>query len=191
MVKGKYVIIAMVGIGMTLAGFGWWVRYNSSQKVLAVWGSDAVVSIRTSKRAELLTVVPSSETADASATTDAAAPDTISETITVEPPNCPSETIQLGPPVDITKAPGLIHARHHLVHEKGFNWDAPREEGATPDWKVALRFASDDQKAATILLDFASNRAYLLERNVEVGMRPIIADALKRFLVDFKIDVTK
>lgn len=180
MVKGKYVISAMVGIGMILAGFGWWVRYKSSQKVLAVWGPDAVVAIRTSDRAELLPVLKAGE---GDAELGEGEPE---ETISIESSNYPVQSVGAGKAIDITEAPGLIHARHHLVHEKGFNWDAPREDGCEPKWTIAFRFTNND-KIATMLLDFECNRAYLVERKTEVGMRPIIADALKRFLADFDL----
>lgn len=177
--QGKFVILAMVGIGSALAGFGWWVRYSGSQQVLAVWGPQAVVAIRTGEPVELFAVgLPANGQ--------------LGGVIRIEPEDYPPSSVVASEPIDITKAPGLIHARHHLVHQKGFDWDSPRDRNCTPHWEVAMRFKRDGI-TATIVLDFTCNRAYLVERKTEVGMRPIIADALKRFLADFELpdsDVT-
>lgn len=174
--QGKFVIIAMVAIGAAMAGFGWWVRYTRSQKVLQVWGPQAVIAIRTGDLAELLPVSPVGDVP----------PGRSVGRLDIEPNGYPHQSIALQTARDITDAPGLIHARHHLVHEKGFDWDTPRADNCTPVWEVAFRF-SDEANVATVVLDFACNRAYLVERKTEVGMKPIIADALKKFLHDFDV----
>ena len=152
-ISGKLVISTMVGVGVAMAVFAWWARYSASQQVLATWGKDAVVAIRTGKKVELLRGISYDQTRELA-----------------------FDEIR-----DISKTPGLIHARHHLVHQKGFHWDAEREAGVKPTWEVGLRFTQED-RVATMLLDFESGRALLIEKQAEVTMRPIIIDALKKFL---------
>lgn len=153
MISGKIVISTMVGVGVALAAFAWWARYSASQQVLEAWGKDAVIAIRTGKNVELLRGVSRTESGEF----------VFEET------------------TDISKTPGLIHARHHLVHQKGFRWEAERTENEPPNWETGLRFTRDN-RVATMLFDFDSARAYLLENQAEVTMRPIIVDALKKFL---------
>ena len=163
MISGKLVISTMVGVGVALAAFAWWARYSASQQVLATWGKDAVIAIRTGEKAELLRGIRRDEADKASANAGSPA-DLVFNEVT-----------------DISKTPGLIHARHHLVHQKGFHWEAEREDGVPPTWKVGLRFTRED-RVATMLFDFDSGRALLVENQAEVTMRPIIVDALKKFL---------
>jgi|GEM_PF-5548011 len=161
MISGKLVISTMVGVGVVLAAFAWWSRYSASQQVLATLGKDAVIAIRTGEKAELLRGI---RLAGKDQAEDNLAFDFTFDEVT-----------------DISKTPGLIHARHHLVHQKGFHWDAEREDGVEPTWEVGLRFTRED-RVATMLFDFGSGRALLVEKQAEVTIRPIIIDALKKFL---------
>lgn len=156
-----------------MAIFAWWARYHRSQKVLSKWGRDAVVAIRSGAQVELLRLTPLSDEASG-------------ETIVFQPSAPLTEgtrrpaALNIAKVTDISQTPGLIHARHHLVHEKGFAWDAARRENCEPEWSTGLRFSHGDN-VATILLDFQCNRAYLVERRAEVSMQPI-ATSLRTFL---------
>ena len=163
MVQGKFVIIAMVTVGLGLSGFAWWARYQGSRQVLSVWGPDAVIAIRQGREVELLRL--SDEATDEPAT----------ETMKIH-----DREVFVQSRKDITQVPGLIHARHHLIHEKGFDWTEPRPDTCEPTWDVAIRFRLDE-RVATLAMDFQCNRAFLVERDAEVSMKPISA-SMQKFL---------
>jgi hypothetical protein len=165
--RSKTAVVAMVAVGMAMAIFAWWVRYNRSQQVLAIWGRDAVVAIRDGEKVELLRLSRSSEEGSG-------------ETIVLgsEDGNAKS-VLTVDKVTDISQTPGLIHARHHLLQEKGFDWDA-EPDNCLPRWEVGLRF-THGENVATMLLDFQCNRAYLVQRYAEVNMKPIAA-SLSKFL---------
>lgn len=163
MVQGKFVIIAMVTVGLGLSGFAWWARYQGSRQVLSVWGPDAVIAIRQGREVELLRL------------SDTAMEGQSTETMKIQ-----DREVFVQSSTDITQVPGLIHARHHLIHEKGFGWKDPRPDGCEPNWDVAIRFRMD-QRVATLAMDFQCNRAFLVERDAEVSMKPISA-SMRKFL---------
>lgn len=171
--QGKYVICAMVSVGLGMAIFAWWARYSASQRVLATLGPEVAVTVRNGEKVELLTLT--------------AEPDS--------PRSAPPGEVRLNSGEilnyivgqrDITDAPGLIHARHHLLHERGYDWD----EVSTPQpsdllqqpsaWTVGLRF-THDSVTATWLFDFELRRAYVLEQNTMIGIAPI-APSLQTFI---------
>ena len=116
--RGKYVICAMVGVGLTMAMFAWWARYDASQRILEAFGPDVAVAVRNGKTVELLQ-------------------------LSIRPsPSMDGRVLQTpdGQPLayivdrrDISDAPGLIHARHHLLHEQGFEWDEPPKTASPSD----------------------------------------------------------
>lgn len=200
MISGKLVISTIVVVAVAMAGFAWWARYSQSQQVLTVWGKDAVVLIRTGKKVELLKAarqeVPDAGSGErpvqrfelpGSGQSDADQGDTDQGDSGQD--GAKTVSIAFRTERDLSETPGLIHCRHHLVHQKGFDWTANRKEGCDPQWNVGLRFSNVKQdgssnQSATMLFDFACNRVFLVERQAEVTMRPIIADALKEFFAD-------
>ncbi len=173
--RGKAVILTMVLVGVFLAAFAWWARYSRSLAVLENLGREAVIAIRTGEKVELLKLGPVGETAED------AAPPSSNETIVLAAGDASTSPI-LGvlDTRDITKSPGLIHARHHLVHEKGYAWDEARPENYVPAWESAMRF-TDDEITATMLLDLDSRRCYFVESGKEFSLQPILTDALQKF----------
>ena len=175
--QGKLVIGGMVAIGVALAMFAWWARYSRSQKVLAAWGPDAVVAIRIGEKVELLQLRPAEPAA-----TDA--PAYVFIPADERSSGSRAEKLAITQLTNITDAPGLIHARHHLVHEKGFLWEQARSADCRPKWETALRFWNHDV-SATMVFDFRCNRVCLVERETEVSLTPIISEALQFFLAEF------
>lgn len=177
--NGKFVIIAIAVVGVAMSTFAWWVRWSRSQIVLNHWGYEAAVAIRNGEGVELLelTSIPPSDAAEE-----------ISIRTVANPQPAETSKVWVAKTIDISKTPGLIHAKHHLLHVKGLDWDAPREEGCAPEWSVAMRFKHPDH-VATMLFDLQCNRAYLVERNIEVSMAPI-AKGIKTFLGELTTDGT-
>jgi len=162
--RGKLVIVVMVTVGLVLASFAWWNRWSRSQRVITHWGPQAATVIRKGEIVELLWLgdIDSADTHNLVALTGK-----------------PRKIVQH---MNITKAAGLIHARHQLLQDGAFNWEQPRPAGCKPQWNMAIRFVRG-QEVATVVLDFHCQRALLLERNEEVGMQPI-AEAMEKFLYD-------
>lgn len=171
--QGKFVIVAMVAVGLSMAVFAWWARYDASQRVLDRFGPNVAVAVRNGKKVELLTL-SNARPPDKSEAEAVSVPSSDGE-LTVG-----DERLFVTASQEITDAPGLIHARHHLLHEKGFDWEEPRSTTTPSNWTHALRF-THDEGVATWILDFTGNRAYIVERKAEVGMEPI-APSLKKFL---------
>ena len=166
MISGKLVISSMLAVGLSMAIFAWWARYSQSQQVLETWGRDAVVAIRTGKEVELLRATSEDSTEG--------------ESLSIG-----DSTVRFVTTGEISETPGLIHARHHLVHQKGFDWTGGVEGDCQPKWDTGLRFKDAKRnKVSTMLFDFRCNRVHLLENHAEVTMRPIIADALKKFFAE-------
>ncbi len=163
--RGKFVIVLMLVIGVGLASFAWWHRWRRSQTVLTTWGSEAADAIRTGEKVELFRIGQAPRMRGAEV-----------EEITVG-----NHSHLLFDRRDITNSAGLIHARHHLLHEQGFAWDAGDAEDE-PTWDFVLRFTKG-QSVATMAFDFSGQRARLLERDREVSMAPISA-ALQAFVLD-------
>ena len=163
--RGKIVIVMMLVVGVGLASFAWWHRWRRSRAVLTSWGSQAADAIRNGEKVDLFRIGPARQGRGTNA-----------EEITVG-----TQRYLLFDRRDITNSAGLIHARHHLLHEQGFAWHAGDAE-IEPTWDFVLRFTKG-QSVATMALDFSGQRARLLERDREVSMAPISA-ALQAFILD-------
>ena len=172
--RGKSVIIAIVLVGLGLSTFAWWHRWTRSQQVLEHWGEQAAIVIRNGKSVELLRLTPR-----VSGAADIRPQDGTNAASRPAELNIAGATYAVEA-TDISDAAGLIHARHHLLHEQGFVWDEPRDPAQLATWTVALRFQQGNT-TATMALDFAAQRARLVERDVEVSMEPI-APALQTFI---------
>lgn len=167
--QGKFVITAMVAVGLAMAIFAWWARYSASQRVLERFGPTVAVAVRNGDRVELLGL--SRDVGDSA--------------VEVESIRCPARdgktSVYVTDKRDISEAAGLIHARHHLLHDKGFEWDIDSvPANADPNWSVALRFIHG-AGTATWVFDFQRQRAYIVERQTEIGMGPI-APSLQTFI---------
>ena len=161
--RSKLTIVFILFVALSSGVFAWWHRYQQSSRVLELWGSRAIVLARDARQVELLGLAEPSEPAE----TDEAAK--LSERV-------PLEVVQR---TDISDARGLIHARHALIDNANFAWDAPNE--CTPVYEHAIRFTSGDA-VATFLLDLDCRRIYLLEADRGATITPFAATALKKYL---------
>lgn len=180
--QGKIVICTMVAVGIGMAGFAWWARFSASRRILDNFGAQVTVAVRSGEPVELWRLSP------------------VVSAGNLQPVESKQgETLAyVDQRLDITDTPGLIHARHHLLHERGFDWGRreraedptvtePVDARATeiehaPGWGYALHFRHE-RGNATWLLDFARQRAKIIEADVEVGVSPI-APSLEKFVLE-------
>lgn len=164
--RGKFVVLLLFVVGTCMAGFAWWHRYERGQQVLNAWGSDISSAIRLGSRVDLLRLTR----LDANPDVDEAILDSL---------RIGNQRRRITERRDVSKARGLIHARHALLQREAFRWviDDP---ACRPNWEYALRFHHASQ-VATLALDFECQRVYLLERDRQAGMAPI-AGGLQTFV---------
>src|SRR6186997_3305623 len=143
MQRGKLVILAIVGTALVLAGYAWWHRYQQGRRSLTLWGAKQAQLIRHAPRVELLTLGYG---------------DTQNE----------DDSLMIGGrffPVlkraDVSREPGLVHARHVFIEDSSFHWSANASD-CRGNWDYALQF-SNGNESIHLALDLTCGRAYLVE----------------------------
>lgn len=132
--RGKLAVLTMFALALAAATFAWWWNYSRGQRALEFYGPKAAHLIRTAPKVELLIVGPH----------DAAAAESV--------PN-------FGPvirTIDISKAPGLIHARTALLD------DASYQSHVDPVPQVFNRFVRFKDGDDEVVLVFSETRGRIL-----------------------------
>jgi hypothetical protein len=130
--RGKLAVLTMFAVALAAAMFAWWWNYSRGQRALEFYGPKAAHLIRTAPKVELLLVGIS----DAD----------------------PVETLPESGPVmrviDISRAPGLVHARTALLDDASYDWNAV----ALPqEFEHCLRF-SDGKDQVVLAFGTPSGR---------------------------------
>ena len=154
--RGKLVILILFALGLAATAFSWCYRVQSGNQALRFWGSDAAGLIRHAPRVELLLLDPAESSRTAGAERFMA---------------IGRRHFQITSRRDISKAPGLLHARQALIEDINFAWDDSGNQGPL-DWRFAFRF-SDRGQQCTIALDSVCMYAQLGENGRPVSVRPI------------------
>jgi hypothetical protein len=162
--RGKLAVLGLLAVGLVAAGFAWWWNFQHGRKCLEFYGSEAALLIRTAPRVELLELAAST---DNKATSNA-------------------DLLQLGEQsfrivrqLDISKAPGLIHARTALVDDASYRW-GEKPAACPPQIQYAVRFS--DRSSVTLAFDFACERVRRAERGGQAVLIPKVAAGWKSFL---------
>src|SRR4051812_13324226 len=116
--RGWIAVLTMVGLALAAATFAWWWNYERGHRALAFYGADAATLIRTAPTVELFVSAPLE--------TRPAGGEASHET---------GATRQL----DISHAPGLIHARTSLLDDASYDWDAA-PKSSTSGERASVRF---------------------------------------------------
>lgn len=141
--RGKAVIVGIFLLAVVLSGYAWWHQFQQGPRCREFLGTEAVQLIRLAPRVDLLRLAETP--ADGG---DSRPPEgilRIGET-----------TLLVTDRVDITKVPGLLHARHALLQDVNYQWDAPAT-GCVSQWSFALRFSQGGQDVM-IAFDTRCNR---------------------------------
>lgn len=131
--RGKAVIAGIFLLALVLSGYAWWHQYQQGRRCREFLGNTAVKLIRLAPRVELLRLEPFS--ADLG---DSAQPAGILR--------IGGATVLISQQAEITSVPGLLHARHALLQDLNYQWDAPPRDCAS-QWTFALRFEQDGEHA--------------------------------------------
>lgn len=142
--RGAWAIAAMFGVGLILAGGS--VLYHSGQgrRCLAFYGSEDAAMVRHAPQVEAWRLEPPTTEADAEG----------GETIAID-----GQPWRIARRIDIRQARGLVHARHALIVDANYRWDASASGGR---WSNALAFSRDAARVV-LLFDFQNGQVRELE----------------------------
>ncbi len=106
--RGKLAVVTMFAVALAAAAFAWWWNYSRGQRALEFYKPKAAHLIRTAPQVEILFVGPPGR-ADAA--------------------NSPVDSVPgwgtVIRKIDISKAPGLIHARTALLDDASYERHVP------------------------------------------------------------------
>lgn len=130
--RGKFCVLALLGLSMTLVVSGVLYRRSTSRPVIAWWGIEAVELVRTAPEAELLVLEPRSDAA------------TGREVLADEDLRAIGATVyRVDRRIALSSRPGFVHLRHALLEAVTY-----RFEKRLPDrleFRYALRFRDGDR----------------------------------------------
>jgi len=141
--RGKAVILGIFAMALLLSGYAWWHQFQKSRRCREFLGTNAVQLIRLAPQVELLRLEQISGFAS-----DSNRPQ---GTLRIG-----SETVLISQHVEITGTPGLLHARHALLQDVNYRWDASQSD-CVSQWSFALRFVQDGEDVI-IAFDTQCNR---------------------------------
>ena len=135
--RGKLAVLSILVLAVALAGFALWWNVTGGRRPLEFWGREAGARIISPEATvELLWLEPAGE-------------------------DFPHERLSIGGrsyalvgQQDVTKAPGLVHARHSLLADASFDWQSPAASG---NYTIAARFRGGSG-VTTVAFDFAAGQ---------------------------------
>ena len=163
--RGQFVIFCIFVLAIAASVFAVWHHHWQGRRAMMLWEIESATLIERARQVELLLLASQDD------------------------PTGPGEELDIGGRTmlvtgrkDVSRAGGMVHARHALLVDASFDWEAPRDENlaARTRWEYALRFSEAGQ-TATVALDLSSGRARLLERGKEASIAPI-ADGMRKFI---------
>jgi hypothetical protein len=161
--RGKLVILLMVALGMALAGYAWWHQRQAGRRSTAFWGTAGAMRVRFAPEVEFLPLVPADAAADPTAERSRL---TIGEA-----------SYGVGEPVRLAGSRGLVHARHALLDDLSYDWQAaPTTEG---NWEFLLRFR-DGSEPVTAAFDTERGWIHFVEQGRTLQLIPKIAAAFRQ-----------
>ena len=167
-IRGKVVILFVLGIAVGAAVFAWSFHYMRGRRVLQLWGSETAHLIRVNAdQVELLKLIAAAGGGEIESD--------VETSLTID-----GRVHRCAQSIDITTAPGLMHARQALIEDATFDW-AQGRGNCTARWEYALRFSHADRQA-TILIDTNCQRIRLHDSGAEVALVSKIAKGLARFI---------
>jgi hypothetical protein len=158
--SGKLLTVLILLIAALAAAVAWWHHMNKGRRALAFWGGQVAYRMRTAESVELWVLASGDEFPARQATFG-------------------GRVLPIAKVIDISQAPGLVHARQALISDASFDWEAAA--GATkPSWQYAIRFTSAGE-SSFVLLDL--ERAWAAEGDDPGRVaKMVIGKGLRAFL---------
>ena len=178
---GKLAVLAMIAVALVAATFAWWWNFNRGRKTLAFFGPQAARLIRTAPKVEILVV---GETRSILPSTDQA--DILAVVQSTGWPNSTDDYALIGnilvpvyKRIDISKAPGLIHARASLLTDSSYTGETTLT--AWGDFTEVVRFADDDGE---FFLAFSKQQPdlHVVAETKAMRLIPKTADGWRQFI---------
>jgi hypothetical protein len=171
--RGKLVVGSILTVALLLALFAVYWHWKHRHRAAEFWGAETSQLIGGARRAELLVLRspadgPLSETSDQPPGTQES-----SDSLLIN-----GQSYAIASTLNVSDAPGLIHARHSLTEDASFRWDTS-ESDCQSQWRRAIRFTEDD-RSTTLAFDFACGRVHSLESGKTVAVLPRIVQGFQR-----------
>jgi hypothetical protein len=144
--RGKLAVLSMLLVAFALAAFALWWNVTGGRKTLEFWGQEGGARIISPQAAVvLLWLEPVGE-------------DAVGERLSIG-----GRSYAVVAQADVTGARGLVHARHSLLEDASFDWDANTTAG---DYRVAAKFR-DAGGTTTVAFDFEGEQLAYVEAGSE------------------------
>lgn len=176
--RGQLVILFIFGLSAAMGVFAVWSQYQQGRRCMGFWGSETANLIRHAPNVEFIVF-----------NANDSAPAENDDVVRIGLGTWPVERR-----IDLSTAPGFVHARHALIIDSGYVWkgygghpEPNSEETGNPSpekiakWRYALRF-SDGDRVAVIRFDFSNTPHVRNENGAELELKPELADAEKKYL---------
>lgn len=162
LVRGKFVILTILGLGLAMTGFAVWYRYQQSDQSVALWGAEHARRMRNAPQVEAWKL-----SAGSSSSTAAIAPD--------------GQKVAIDGWREVKSIPDLSYIRRALVTDAFFEWDRPGAADKRPHWTHVLQFR-DGSETTTIWIDDALDRVSLEETQMSASMNPGLLKSVRSFI---------
>lgn len=139
--RGKITIVTILLVAIALAIFAWWWRATGQVRMRAFWGQTAQQVIHSPTKVVVFRFEPAFSNVD-----------DLGHRLSATAPH---------ERADLSRAPGLIHAKHSLLEEASYDWDRPADVGDAM-WEYAVRFERGAEQV-TLLFDLAHSQVYYVE----------------------------
>ena len=178
---GKLAVLAMIAVALVAATFAWWWNFNRGRKTLAFFGPTAARLIRTAPKVEILVIgenrviLPSRDEEEIlGVAKSTGGPDSTDDYVLIG-----NILFPVYRRIDISKAPGLIHARASLLTDSSYTGENTMT--AWGDFTEVVRFADDDGE---VFLAFSKRRPdlHVVSEVKALRLIPKTADGWRQFI---------
>ncbi len=161
---GVIVVVFVVALSVAATGLAVWWRHEQGRRAMEFWGKDAAIRIRHAPQVEVLQLAGVEEPS-ASAI----------ESLTIN-----GRQWAVVERRDISNLHGLVHARHALIEDASFEWDAMTDDSAPPTWDYALRFTMDGQ-TSIVAIDFDTRFVVLIDSGKSARLSKQICEGWRKY----------